>query len=291
MKYNKPLVYRTPWNRKNIQLLIKEYPNKSNTQLAELLGLKKVQVDWKAHSLGLKKTRKFRSEITSLTNWTRQPCKYIDEEVKMLLSETRDYAKVAKLTGLTLTSLYSRNCRDWHISFKVWTKSLVKQLKELFPTNLDTFIAQQLGMTAKQIQGKARKLGLLKDKEYRQSVFKKAAEILTRPENHWEASGPDNPKYKLDRTQVLSDRPAELKFTKRKKQIILDRQNNKCSICLYQLRRGYYQFDHIIPICIGGTSDIDNGQALCTFCHKEKTAFERRLTNHFRDTLYQKKEI
>jgi 5-methylcytosine-specific restriction endonuclease McrA len=35
-----------------------------------------------------------------------------------------------------------------------------------------------------------------------------------------------------------------------------------------------YQIDHILPIFKGGTNDMDNGQALCTWCHDLKTSEE-----------------
>ena len=37
------------------------------------------------------------------------------------------------------------------------------------------------------------------------------------------------------------------------------------------------EMDHIIPLCVGGTSDDINLQTLCYDCHVKKTAYERTI--------------
>jgi 5-methylcytosine-specific restriction endonuclease McrA len=50
------------------------------------------------------------------------------------------------------------------------------------------------------------------------------------------------------------------------------RANGHCEKCTAKLMAGHIEFDHAIPLAIGGTSDIGNCICVCTNCHKEKTA-------------------
>ena len=57
--------------------------------------------------------------------------------------------------------------------------------------------------------------------------------------------------------------------------------NYKCLLYKVEERKGNFgeegcEIDHIIPISEGGSSDIDNGQALCLFCHRVKSNFENK---------------
>lgn len=36
------------------------------------------------------------------------------------------------------------------------------------------------------------------------------------------------------------------------------------------------QVDHILPLCLGGTDDLSNLEAICPACHQAKTAAEGR---------------
>ena len=57
------------------------------------------------------------------------------------------------------------------------------------------------------------------------------------------------------------------------KQTIRERQGDLCEICGSEAR--HLEFDHVVPLANGGADDISNMQALCTSCHKEKTAKEK----------------
>ena len=76
----------------------------------------------------------------------------------------------------------------------------------------------------------------------------------------------------LDNSSIVPP-PSNQKFTaKQKKQIAASQQWN-CNSCK-RLLGNDYQIDHILPIFKGGTNDMNNGQALCTWCHDLKTSEE-----------------
>jgi 5-methylcytosine-specific restriction endonuclease McrA len=50
--------------------------------------------------------------------------------------------------------------------------------------------------------------------------------------------------------------------------LILNRTNGRCAMCLCLPEE--IEFDHIIPICLGGEHVADNVQLLCRECHVSK---------------------
>lgn len=61
-------------------------------------------------------------------------------------------------------------------------------------------------------------------------------------------------------------------LTVAEKEELVKSQNNKCNICELECKK--FQYDHIIALANGGTNDMENLQALCVNCHKEKTIDE-----------------
>lgn len=55
---------------------------------------------------------------------------------------------------------------------------------------------------------------------------------------------------------------------------IASEQSWKCNNCMIQLP-GYFDIDHKIALCNGGTNDRGNLQALCVSCHAKKSRSER----------------
>lgn len=49
------------------------------------------------------------------------------------------------------------------------------------------------------------------------------------------------------------------------------RQQHKCNHCKKELEPLLFDFDHIVPLCIGGRDELDNIQILCVSCHRLKT--------------------
>jgi 5-methylcytosine-specific restriction endonuclease McrA len=54
------------------------------------------------------------------------------------------------------------------------------------------------------------------------------------------------------------------------------KQNGKCARRHEQLDTFHWHIDHIIPIALGGETDLSNLQILCTKCHMDKTAEDRK---------------
>ena len=44
-----------------------------------------------------------------------------------------------------------------------------------------------------------------------------------------------------------------------------------CEICGLPLQVGKIHYDHIVPDQLGGEATLDNCQAVCVGCHKDKT--------------------
>lgn len=61
-------------------------------------------------------------------------------------------------------------------------------------------------------------------------------------------------------------------FTRKQKAEMALRANGCCQICGMRLKTGEGDADHILPVELGGESEIENGQWICRPCHKAKTA-------------------
>ena len=51
-------------------------------------------------------------------------------------------------------------------------------------------------------------------------------------------------------------------------------QHGRCSECECEITLAGTLWDHIQPLCLGGTNDPDNWQGLCIKCHTAKTRRE-----------------
>ena len=59
-------------------------------------------------------------------------------------------------------------------------------------------------------------------------------------------------------------------FTTQERNLIYNRSEGHCGICGRFIPLEEYTIDHIIPLSKGGTNDLDNLQACCSFCNKAK---------------------
>lgn len=51
-------------------------------------------------------------------------------------------------------------------------------------------------------------------------------------------------------------------------------QHGRCGECEHRIALVDTLWDHILPLCLGGTNEPDNWQGLCQKCHAEKTKKE-----------------
>ncbi len=70
---------------------------------------------------------------------------------------------------------------------------------------------------------------------------------------------------------------------------VLNRQNHQCAMCGKFLR--ILEFDHIVPVALGGASDMSNLQALCPNCHGFKTKFDRLLMRRVKEMSTPKRNL
>jgi 5-methylcytosine-specific restriction endonuclease McrA len=88
------------------------------------------------------------------------------------------------------------------------------------------------------------------------------------------------------RSKYFDEITGRIKFTKEFKEMVLEKSEKKCSGCQCCLESKKYDIDHIKPLASGDTNEIDNLQALCKACHRDKTANENEqgLYVKFSDT-------
>ena len=65
---------------------------------------------------------------------------------------------------------------------------------------------------------------------------------------------------------------------------ILDRDNCRCRACGFSDRLTL-EIDHMIPRSLGGLDDLDNLQALCSFCNNTKANIEYNHPLPIRDAI------
>lgn len=73
--------------------------------------------------------------------------------------------------------------------------------------------------------------------------------------------------------------------SQRLKQSILEAQQGRCFSCGAQLAQ--VEFDHVVPLGLGGDNGLDNWAALCPECHKTKTRADlKRMAKAKRQRRY-----
>lgn len=65
-------------------------------------------------------------------------------------------------------------------------------------------------------------------------------------------------------------------FHQEEKYLIAGTQNYKCKMCSNDLTDGKFDIDHITRLEDNGTNEINNLQALCKSCHKQKTKIDKK---------------
>ena len=122
-------------------------------------------------------------------------------------------------------------------------------------------------------------------KEIRAKWIENNLEKMRAIRKAWKAANPE--KVKAERAKWMRDHPevrvsieaarrarkigAGGGFTKREIDDLHVKQKGKCAICKSRLSDTFHR-DHIIPIALGGDSDISNIQLLCQPCNSRKGA-------------------
>lgn len=65
--------------------------------------------------------------------------------------------------------------------------------------------------------------------------------------------------------------PRAHNFNRKKRALIALRAGGCCEKCHAKLKVGEGEADHILPVELGGESEVENGQWLCRVCHRVKT--------------------
>lgn len=78
----------------------------------------------------------------------------------------------------------------------------------------------------------------------------------------------------LDKNDNFKDNSNRYSFSEFEKNAICSAKDYKCCECRTNLLDRGYQIDHKLPLANGGKNTIENLQALCIKCHKNKTAKE-----------------
>ena len=69
----------------------------------------------------------------------------------------------------------------------------------------------------------------------------------------------------------MTKRPASVEFPRKIKAAAFQRANGHCEACKLPFKGGA-EYDHILPAALGGLPTLANCRAICTPCHKAKTA-------------------
>jgi hypothetical protein len=158
-----------------------------------------------------------------------------------------------------------------------------------FATTSDKMLAGELGLSDRQIQSKARQLGLYKTEGYLDILRQETAKnIASGPQRHQSEPGqgpptkfgPEHQNWIADRSKVKGPRRKQYRFSVVTARQVDSEQLGYCNRCdtLIETRK---EFDHIIPVAIGGSSLRENCQMLCQPCHLVKTKQERQLTYNY----------
>ncbi len=87
----------------------------------------------------------------------------------------------------------------------------------------------------------------------------------------------------------IGRRKKDIRIPEAVKSEVLFRQRYRCAMC-GRINR-FLEFDHIIPVALGGSSDVNNVQALCPECHRNKTKVDRLLISQAKFMSLPKKKL
>ena len=78
----------------------------------------------------------------------------------------------------------------------------------------------------------------------------------------------------VDKKNQFDETTKRKLFSEFEKNAIASNNDYKCNNCRKTLVDREFECDHIIPLANGGKNTVENLQALCKNCHKNKTSIE-----------------
>lgn len=278
------------WKTEETQKLIELYPDTELQLLTVILGHNEAQIRNKVAYLGLRRSSAFKSEKAISTQSRRRSKHVQDSEIKASLENTRDYQKTSLALGVSVAILVSRNSKKYHVQMSPWTPEKIELLKALFPQSKDKDIAATLGVPLRAVQKHARRLGLRKAPEHIERVNLENAQNISSGASRYQWTtetalrisrrGPAHPRWISDRSKIKGRRRSQHRFSSATKALAEKEQIGYCNRCDLPVA-GRKEFDHIIPVALGGSNDRTNCQMLCPECHRVKTSAEQALTHNY----------
>lgn len=104
-----------------------------------------------------------------------------------------------------------------------------------------------------------------KDKKSSAIYYEKNKDRILKNVKEWRKNNRDKRKlynYRRRKTESVGS------FTKDEWKDLCNKHNNKCLCC--GMNNIKLTVDHVIPLCVGGTNNIDNLQPLCRSCNSKK---------------------
>ena len=192
---------RKPWNDKDLKNKLKElYPKTPNEDLAKFLGITINQLSYRAKTLGLKKTREFRSALKRM-DLTENQVEFIVGNYERMTN-----SQIAKVLGLKLQYLRNKlyEMDMYRMRLEYWSDEQTTFLKANYKTKGDSELAKIFNdkwpknktWTIKHIEKKRRYLKLKRTKSEVNSILAPL----------WLPGGALHNAHNLNASTLLSDR-------------------------------------------------------------------------------------
>lgn len=146
-------------------------------------------------------------------------------------------------TGLTPTPLLPALVANIHSQRHVQPVPVVYNAQRKWWAFGDAYFWENAGYTAQDLKA------LLRDRERRQDQELRRAHMMLNAES--------------------SGKQQRQAITKEMRRLVYERDGGACAECGGQFN---LQYDHVIPVALGGATSIDNLQLLCQDCNLEKSA-------------------
>ena len=145
-------------------------------------------------------------------------------------------------------------------------KELIKkQAREYYHRHRDALLTQK-----KEYYQKIKDTITFKDHQRRYHIryAERNKEALRKTNREYNQAHPEMSRARVAKRRAIKKDAPGRGFGPREMKIILERDRYKCLNCNSPFR---LEFDHVIPLSLGGPHDIDNIQLLCKSCNRKKS--------------------